>query len=789
MFLGNKLRNMSLRNRILWPIIGLIVIVFGIMVFYLYSQQKSMMVDQIEDSAISEAKYNAQKTQNVLDKAFRSVMQIKSYLQDSRADISREQINTYLKSSLSTNDMFLGTWTCWEDFQDGGEMIPYWYRDDGEFKKDRLTGYQSSTWYTKPKQENKLTVLDPFKYELASGKEILMTTIAAPINGPDGEVLGVAGIDIALSSLQEMISKTKPFKNGHSFLVSSSGKIIAHPREKLVTQDVTDFFERPQELENAIREGSTYQEDGAFDESFQDYRFYLLPFELSNGEKWMFGVAAPLKGLLKPVNTMRNVSIILALAGILALATIIFFLVRSITNPISMLTRAAERVVEGDYNAIPEESHFSGELILLQKALANLVSQISQTINYYESVLEEMATALVWTDRDGYVKRFNKAAAKLVEEDNKDRLIGEKVGLAFYNDSSRSTVTDKVVSEKQALSSIQTELDTRKGNKRHIQIDPAPLFDENGEVASVFLTGADITDIKQQEQYIQEQNQKLSELSQQAKDVSERLASASEELSAQIEEASNGAEEQQKRSSEVATAMEQMNSSILEISRNASSAAEQSEGTKKKAKEGKEIVDHVFENMSGVNQRAQNVRSSMDQLSQEVQGINQVMDMINDIADQTNLLALNAAIEAARAGEAGKGFAVVADEVRKLAEKTMEATKEVGTTISSITSSTQKNVEEVKETERAVQETSEQSKKADAYLEEIVGLAESNAEQVQNIATSSEEQSSASEQVNQSTEEVNRTAKEASETMQQSAQAISELNKLAQDLDQIVKQM
>ena len=504
---------------------------------------------------------------------------------------------------------------------------------------------------------------------------------------------------------------------------------------------------------------------------------------------WILGTGVYVNDVWESVVSMFMRITLFGIVITVLLAVFIYFLARRMSRPILKMEEHAQSIAKGNLDLERLDIDRNDEIGSLAEEINTMTDEIRENINYYETVLEEMATPLVWSDENAYIKKFNKAAARLVEEEDRQRLIGEKAGLAFYNDSNRSTITEKTVQEKRPILGAQTEFETRKGNIKHIQVDSAPLFDTEGNLASVFITIADITEIKEQEKKIQEQNEQLSELSSQAKEVSERLSSASEELSAQIEEASTGAEEQQKRASEVSTAMEQMNASILEISRNASSAAEQSDSTKEKAKEGKEIVDQVSEYMQNVDQRAQNVKNSMDQLSQDVQGINQVMEMINDIADQTNLLALNAAIEAARAGEAGKGFAVVADEVRKLAEKTMEATKEVGNTINSITSGTEKNVQEVTETEKAVEDTSRMSKQASNYLQEIVELAESNADQVQNIATSSEEQSSASEQVNKSTEEVNRTATEAAETMQQSAQAISELNKLAQELEQIVKQM
>jgi len=179
----------------------------------------------------------------------------------------------------------------------------------------------------------------------------------------------------------------------------------------------------------------------------------------------------------------------------------------------------------------------------------------------------------------------------------------------------------------------------------------------------------------------------------------------------------------------------------------------------------------------------------MTTLGAQAQGIGHIMNVISDIADQTNLLALNAAIEAARAGEAGRGFAVVADEVRKLAEKTMTATKEVGDAIKQIQQGTQKNIGNVDRTVKTIEEATRLAKTSGDALGEIVDFVDRSTDQVRSIATASEQQSSASEEINRSVEEVNRIAAETSDALRQSAQAVGELAQQAQELSTMIEDM
>ena len=267
------------------------------------------------------------------------------------------------------------------------------------------------------------------------------------------------------------------------------------------------------------------------------------------------------------------------------------------------------------------------------------------------------------------------------------------------------------------------------------------------------------------------------------------VSSASSELSAQIEQSDRGAAESASRLSEAATAMNEMNATVQEVAKNAGAASTASAETKEKAEAGAQVVEKAVHSIEQVHQMSLELKDDMAQLNEHAQDITRIMGVISDIADQTNLLALNAAIEAARAGEAGRGFAVVADEVRKLAEKTMASTNDVGNAIKAIQESTTKSMTGVDNAVERIGEANELASRSGAALQEIVATVEATADQVNAIATASEEQSAASEEINQSIVQVNDMSKQTAEAMAEAARAVSDLAAQAQGLTDLIQDL
>lgn len=271
--------------------------------------------------------------------------------------------------------------------------------------------------------------------------------------------------------------------------------------------------------------------------------------------------------------------------------------------------------------------------------------------------------------------------------------------------------------------------------------------------------------------------------------IVEQVTSASQQLSNRVEEAAQGSMSQRDRTAETATAMEQMNDAVLDVAKNASRAAESADKARQEAQNGGQIVSNVVESIELVSNNAQAMSGKLDSLGKQAEGIGQIMTVITDIADQTNLLALNAAIEAARAGEAGRGFAVVADEVRKLAEKTMSATREVGSSVTAIQQEVGQAITEMGEAARLVGKSTEFAQQAGHALQDIVNIVESTADEVRAIAAASEEQSATSEEINRNTEEVNRIANQTSQSMEESTQAVRVLSQLTEEMVVLVRRL
>ena len=272
-------------------------------------------------------------------------------------------------------------------------------------------------------------------------------------------------------------------------------------------------------------------------------------------------------------------------------------------------------------------------------------------------------------------------------------------------------------------------------------------------------------------------------------EIANQVALASEALAAQVLQVTKGAELQNRRTEETATAMEEMNATVLEVAKNSSSAAQAADGAKIQAEEGSGIVARSVEAIEKVQEQSQELKAQMASLGKQAESISRILDVISDIADQTNLLALNAAIEAARAGEAGRGFAVVADEVRKLAEKTMNATKEVSQVIGAIQEGTQANIKGVEASGEVIKQATEMASKSGEALVKIVDLVNQTSDQVRSIAAAAEEQSAASEEINRAVEDISRVTSETTDGMSQSSQAVHELADLAQKLRGLIGEL
>jgi len=268
--------------------------------------------------------------------------------------------------------------------------------------------------------------------------------------------------------------------------------------------------------------------------------------------------------------------------------------------------------------------------------------------------------------------------------------------------------------------------------------------------------------------------------------TSEQVASAATQLHATSEQMATASEEVAAQAGTVATAGEEMAATSGEIAQNCNKAAEGAHQASGSATEGAGIVRLTVDVMGRIAERVQASARTVESLGTRSDQIGTIVGTIEDIADQTNLLALNAAIEAARAGEQGRGFAVVADEVRALAERTTKATKEISDMIKSIQGETKGAVGIMEEGVREVENGSAEVARSGAALQEILDQVNAVTMQVSQIATAAEEQTATTNEISNNIQQMSQVVQRTAQGAQETSESASGLSKLAEELKGIV---
>ena len=361
------------------------------------------------------------------------------------------------------------------------------------------------------------------------------------------------------------------------------------------------------------------------------------------------------------------------------------------------------------------------------------------------------------------------------------RSISHRIARVMTSSSQIVTDLDKMVAMVETISKNDLT-HSLAGHDVAALVDPAD--DEIGKLEKI--VHGSLVSMQRMNNSLGTMNNSFKGIIRQLADNSRELVSAATEIASSAEQMSKGAQNQSNQVNQVAAAVQEMTANIVESSRNAGDAADTSKSASAQATNGGQIVSESINGMQKIATVVRESAESIAKLAKSADQIGEIIGVIDDIADQTNLLALNAAIEAARAGEQGRGFAVVADEVRKLAERTGKATGEITRMIKGIQTQTEDAVHSMEAGIQQVDHGRELTDKAGASLNEIVTMSGRVLEMIKQIAAASEEQSSAAEQISKNIEQITSVTQETAKGAEQSAAAAEQLNRQAEGLQTMV---
>jgi methyl-accepting chemotaxis protein len=537
---------------------------------------------------------------------------------------------------------------------------------------------RSRPWYTLAiKNPDRCVITDP--YVSASGP--LIATVAKQVSNQRGEVVGVTGVDYALSAMTDALQRVRMGKSGYLVILDRRGRMLLDPSGAVGLM---------QEVEDGTESGLARIAKG-LDGEYRIERAGVPFLALSRtmpGAEWKTvmllseeeSLASGRSLVFWTVGATAGLALILLLVGI--------HMARSITLPLADIVERVDRVAEGDLAAMNGETAATPPEIA---ALSGSLQRVTQRIEAQAAEAKNLSAEA----------RQNKAQAMRAQEDCR-------------------------------RAEERAEEAARRGNGLAERL--GGIARRAGEAAGALddYIRQTTLDSKRQRDY----------------------ADGSRALALRLRDIAD------------------------DIARRIDDSGREAEATQERAGEGGEAVRSVITAITNVQKQANIMKGNIDSLESQARDIGRIMDVIADIADQTNLLALNAAIEAARAGEAGRGFAVVADEVRKLAEKTMLATKEVDESITTMQKRTDISLAAMQAGGDAVDQSSALAVRAGEALDGMVEAAGASAAQVRAIADTSGRQREAGNALSDNANEVDRLCAQTVDRMEEADRALREFREI-----------
>jgi len=461
---------------------------------------------------------------------------------------------------------------------------------------------------------------------------------------------------------------------------------------------------------------------------------------------------------------------------------------RTVLTPLAQCIDFAETVAKGQLRATFATA-LAGELGRLQASLGKMLASLKTKIAFAEGVLVAIdgTSPFLILDAEGNITHVNQLLLDLLGKNGAPGdYVGQSPGQFFHGDPKRHTRAAEAARTRQPFHG-DIEITLPSGAKKALQVSATPIADDDNNPLGLFGFYHDLTTLRLQEAEIARQRRTLLELGDQADLVARSVAEATSALSGLITRTSRGAQFQTGKLTASSDAMTAMDGQAHDMARQSQEVAKEATMAMDAARQGDAAVKEVVDAIARINTLAQDLRQGMGELGDQAREIGAITTVISDIADQTNLLALNAAIEAARAGEAGRGFAVVADEVRKLAEKTMHATGDVTRAVSTIQQGITTNIASTREAGTAVEACTGLAANSGHSLSAILEIVTRTADRAATMASLAEALAAQGKGLAQNLTGIRAISDETSAGMRQAADAVAELTQRTGELGALLE--